>query len=137
MVDWTNRFIASPPTSEQQSNRQSVEAVSKLRDLQKRYAIIGDVRGRGLMVGAELIGEPSDATAENTDEVEGGVSIGRDLFPGRNVARRDAIVQLAFKKGLLLLGCGRSALRFSVGFTACRHHRATAEPLTSRSNFGS
>jgi 4-aminobutyrate aminotransferase len=87
--------------------------MEKLRDLQKKYPVIGDVRGKGLMVGAELIGEPSDATGENTDENQGGVSIGRDLFPGRNVARRDAIVQLAFKKGLLLLGCGRSALRFS------------------------
>jgi len=94
--------------------------VEKLHALQKKYPVIGDVRGKGLMVGAELIEEPNtppltprEEIQEETGEDLAGVSIGRDLFPGRNATRRDAIVQLAFQKGLLLLGCGRNALRFS------------------------
>ncbi len=40
--------------------------MSKLRDLQKQYPVMGDVRGRGLMVGVEFTdekGEPDAATA--------------------------------------------------------------------------
>jgi 4-aminobutyrate aminotransferase len=108
--------------SELMENAATVGAylMDKLRDLQKKYPVIGDVRGKGLMVGAELIAEPNtpplkpiEAVEEETGVDQAGVSIGRDLFPGRNAARRDAIVQLAFQKGLLLLGCGRNALRFS------------------------
>jgi len=90
----------------------------RLCDLQVKHPCIGDIRGKGLMVGAEIIDEPntpplaSRLEAEAGTQSAAGVSIGRDLFPGRNAARRDRIVQLAFRKGLLLLGCGRNALRF-------------------------
>ncbi len=58
-----------------------------------RYPIVGDVRGRGLMVGVEIV---EDRSTRN---------------PATHL--RDAIVDLAFERGLLLLGCGETSLRLS------------------------
>jgi 4-aminobutyrate aminotransferase len=62
-----------------------------LRQMQKRHPeLIGDVRGLGLMTAMDLLG---------------------DL--GTSAPRmRDNVVQAAFEKGLLLLGCGEAAIRF-------------------------
>jgi 4-aminobutyrate aminotransferase len=57
----------------------------KLTRLKNKHSAIKDVRGRGLMVGAEL------ADAE----------------------LRERVVRAAFESGLLLLGCGESTIRFS------------------------
>lgn len=89
----------------------------ELHCLREKHPCIGDVRGKGLMVGAEIIDEPNTPPLPPREGAkqgnsEAGVSLGRDLFPGRNAARRDHIVQAAFRRGLLLLGCGRNALRF-------------------------
>jgi 4-aminobutyrate aminotransferase len=67
--------------------------LGQARRLQERYPMVGDVRGRGLMIGIELVKDR--ATKEPYDEV-----IGR-------------ITERAFHRGLLLLGCGRSAFRLS------------------------
>jgi 4-aminobutyrate aminotransferase len=57
------------------------------------HPIIGDVRGRGLMVGVELV--RNRTTKERaTDE-------------------RNAVVTAAFQRGLLVLGAGKNAIRFS------------------------
>ncbi len=64
-----------------------------LRRLQERYPSIGDVRGRGLMIGVEFV--------EGRDTREPAPAIPQDL------------VERAFKKGLLLLGAGRSTLRLA------------------------
>ena len=63
------------------------------RRLAEKYAVIGDVRGRGLMVGVEFVKDR--ATREPAPDV-----------PHELVAR-------AFKKGLLLLGAGKSSLRLA------------------------
>lgn len=63
-----------------------------LRTLQAKHPVLGDVRGVGLMIGAEFV-EP--ATQEPA------VQYVADLE------------QLAFRKGLLLLSCGRSTIRFA------------------------
>jgi 4-aminobutyrate aminotransferase len=63
-----------------------------LEELQGRYQQIGDVRGRGLMVGLELI--KSRETRE----------------PARALAHD--VMEQAFKRGLLLLTCGASTMRF-------------------------
>ncbi|WP_425615455.1 acetyl ornithine aminotransferase family protein [Anatilimnocola sp. NA78] len=65
---------------------------SRLRELMSRHTIIGDVRGIGLMVGAELV---KDRTTKEPA-----------------AAVRDAVVQACFHRGLLMLGCGTSTLRF-------------------------
>jgi 4-aminobutyrate aminotransferase len=64
-----------------------------LRELQKKHPIIGDVRGRGLMIGVELVRD------RKTKE--------------RAVEERGAVVQAMFRRGVLILGAGRNAIRFA------------------------
>lgn len=64
-----------------------------LRDAVGTYANVGDIRGRGLMVGVELV----------TDR----------MSKGRAPELRNRVVQEAFARGLLLLGCGRNTIRFA------------------------
>lgn len=59
----------------------------------KTHPIVGDVRGRGLMLGVEIVKD--QATREAAPEL------------------RNRIVELAFTKGLLVLGCGETAVRIS------------------------
>jgi 4-aminobutyrate aminotransferase len=63
------------------------------RRMQEQYAVIGDVRGRGLMLGLEFVKDR--ATREPFPEIV------------------DRITERAFRKGLLLLGCGKSAFRLA------------------------
>jgi len=56
-----------------------------------KYENVGDVRGRGLMVAIELV---EDKRTRNPLPV-----------------LRDRIIDLAFEKGLLLLGCGETSIR--------------------------
>jgi 4-aminobutyrate aminotransferase len=63
-----------------------------LAPLQQQFATVGDVRGLGLMVAVDLVKSHEPYT--------------------HDPALRDAIVQAAFRRGLLLLGCGESAIRF-------------------------
>jgi 4-aminobutyrate aminotransferase len=64
-----------------------------LRELQKKHAIIGDVRGRGLMIGVELV--------RNRETKE------------RAIEERNALVQAAFRRGVLILGAGKNAVRLA------------------------
>jgi 4-aminobutyrate aminotransferase len=63
-----------------------------LRQLQTRFPEIGDVRGLGLMTAMDIV-KSRDTGAPDP-------------------ALRDDLVQMAFQRGLLLLGCGESAVRF-------------------------
>ncbi len=73
---------------------------SKLRALQQRHPVLADVRGVGLMIGAEFLLPRTRAPA------------------GEYVA---ALEQLAFQKGLLLLSCGASTIRFAPPLVVGRH----------------
>ena len=64
-----------------------------LRQLQDRHPLIGDVRGKGLMIGIELVRDRS--TRE------------------RAVGERNALVQAMFRRGVLVLGAGKNALRLA------------------------
>jgi 4-aminobutyrate aminotransferase len=64
-----------------------------LRDLMARHPLLGDVRGRGLMIGVELVRDRQTKA--------------------RATAERDAVLQAAFRRGVLLLGAGRNTVRFS------------------------
>ena len=66
--------------------------LSNLRCIKSSYEFIGDVRGKGLMIGIELV-KDSD-TKEPAPEL------------------RKKIIEKAFNRGLLLLGCGTSTIRF-------------------------
>lgn len=65
----------------------------KLKELAQRHALIGDVRGKGLMIGLELVRD------RQTKE--------------RATSERDALVMAAFRRGLLLLGAGQNSVRLS------------------------
>lgn len=68
-----------------------------LRELQGSYECIGDVRGKGLMIGVELV---------------------KDRFTKeRAVDWRNNVIRSAFQKGLLLLGCGENSIRFCPSLT--------------------
>jgi 4-aminobutyrate aminotransferase len=64
-----------------------------LRDLQTRHPLIGDVRGKGLMIGIEFV--------RNRQTKE------------RATTERDLIVDKMFARGVLVLGAGRNTIRLS------------------------
>lgn len=64
-----------------------------LAEMQMRHPSIGDVRGRGLMIGVEFVQDKNSKT------------------PAHSL--REDIVHHAFQNGLLLLGCGRSTIRIA------------------------
>ncbi len=66
--------------------------IEQLRRMQGKHPSMGDVRGLGLMVGVEFVQD------KKTKEPA--------------IALRDAVVQKCFHKGLLILGCGASTVRF-------------------------
>src|SRR5215469_8992323 len=66
---------------------------AKTADWTKKFKIVGDVRGRGLMIGIEIVRD------QRTKE--------------RAADLRRAIVDMAFHKGLLILGAGENTLRLS------------------------
>jgi 4-aminobutyrate aminotransferase len=59
----------------------------------KKLDLVGDVRGRGLMLGVEIVADKKTKT------------------PGG--AERDRIVELAFERGLLFLGAGPNSIRIA------------------------
>ena len=63
----------------------------RLLELQENFPCMGDVRGIGLMIGVEIV-KPD----KSIDSI-----------------KRDKILMEAFKKGILLLPCGDSVIRFS------------------------
>lgn len=67
--------------------------VDILTEIQSRHPSIGDVRGIGLMIGVDFVKNP--LTHESDADL------------------RDRVVDLAFERGLLTLGCGKSTIRVS------------------------
>lgn len=65
--------------------------LAELAKLQKKHSVIADVRGVGLMIGAEFLKKDGKPAADYVGALE----------------------QLAFRKGLLLLSCGKSTIRFA------------------------
>ncbi len=77
-----------------------------LRDLQQKHALIGDVRGKGLMIGIELVKDRASKA--------------------RATAERDRVVDEAFARGLLILGAGRNTIRLSPPLVLTRAQARTA-----------
>jgi 4-aminobutyrate aminotransferase len=65
--------------------------LARTYDWPQQLPLVGDVRGRGLMIGIELVAD------KHTKAPAG--------------EQRDHIVELAFEKGVLFLGCGSNTLR--------------------------
>ena len=66
--------------------------LARLRELQARHEVIGDVRGKGLMIGMELVKDRASRA------------------PAKELC--DAVIRRAFHNGLILLSCGASTVRF-------------------------
>jgi 4-aminobutyrate aminotransferase len=67
--------------------------LKRMADWPAKHRIVGDVRGRGLMIGVEIVKDKK--TKEYAPE------------------QRDRVVELAFERGILFLGCGPSTVRIS------------------------
>jgi 4-aminobutyrate aminotransferase len=67
--------------------------LDRLQTWKKTHPMVGDVRGRGLMIGIEIVKDK--ATREPA------------------VAVRNRVETLAFERGLMVLGCGETTLRLS------------------------
>ena len=65
--------------------------LTRMADWPSRHKLVGDVRGRGLMIGVDIV---KDQGTKEYAAVE-----------------RDRIVEMAFEKGVLFLGCGPSTIR--------------------------
>lgn len=75
------------------ASRMGAYIMDRIRDWPERFPMVGDVRGLGLMIGIELVRD--QATKERAPQL------------------RDAVVQLAFERGLLVLGAGANTIRLS------------------------
>ncbi|OYT31163.1 MAG: acetyl ornithine aminotransferase family protein [Thermoprotei archaeon] len=71
--------------------------LKRLNELKERIDVIGDVRGVGLMIGIELV--------KDKDNPE----------PNRELLKK--VLMTAFKKGLLVIGAGKSVIRISPPLT--------------------
>ena len=80
--------------------------IAGVKTLMDKHSIIGDVRGRGLMIGVELVRD------RQTKE--------------RATTERDRIVHECFKRGLLVLGAGQNAIRLSPPLILTKEQADTA-----------
>ena len=77
----------------QQAAETGAYIMNTLEQLQTLHPSIGDLRGRGLMIGMEFV---KDRVSKE-----------------RAVELRNAIIQKAFQKGLLMIPCGANAIRIT------------------------
>lgn len=82
------------------------EMLGRMRDWPRRFRHVGDVRGRGLMIGFELVKDQS--TRERDPEM------------------RNAIEKMAFERGLLILGAGPNSIRLCPPLVITRDQAAWA-----------
>jgi 4-aminobutyrate aminotransferase len=71
--------------------RIGAQIMNRLREWPRRFPVVGDVRGLGLMIGVEFVRDQS--TKERAPEI------------------RDDVERMAFECGVLVLGCGPNSLR--------------------------
>jgi 4-aminobutyrate aminotransferase len=81
----------------QNATIQGKRLMDGLKHLQNVYVCMGDVRGKGLMIGVELV-KDRETKEPATDW-------------------RAQILRKTFEKGLLLLGCGENSIRFCPSLT--------------------
>jgi 4-aminobutyrate aminotransferase len=67
--------------------------LKRMADWPRKHKLVGDVRGRGLMIGVEIVKD------KKTREYA--------------AHERDRIIELAFERGVLFLGCGPSTIRIA------------------------
>ena len=87
--------------------------MGKLAALAGKYSLIGEIRGKGLMIGMELISDRATRA------------------PARKLC--DALITRAFHNGLILLSCGQSTVRFMPPLMIAEAHVDEAVELLERS----
>jgi 4-aminobutyrate aminotransferase len=87
--------------------------LGRLRELQHKHPLIGDVRGKGLMIGIELVRD------RQTKE--------------RAVGERDRLVDECFARGLLVLGAGKNTLRLCPPLVLTKEQADTAVTIIDES----
>ncbi len=80
--------------------------LESLTTLKEKHPLIGDVRGKGLMIGIECV---KDRTTKE-----------------RAIEERDAVVDAAFFRGLLVLGAGKNTIRLSPPLVLSKDQADTA-----------
>jgi 4-aminobutyrate aminotransferase len=92
-------------------NARDVGSFLKTRLAERLAAVpvVGDVRGLGLMIGVEIVADK--ATRAPAPEL------------------REKILEEAFRRGLLLLGCGKSTIRLSPPLVVDREDAAIAAEI--------
>ena len=84
--------------------------------LMEKHRIVGDVRGRGLMIGLELVRD------RQTKE--------------RATKERDAVVRACFSRGLLILGAGQNSIRLSPPLVLTKQQADTAVQILDQALAG-
>ena len=80
--------------------------LKRLRTWTKTHSLVGEVRGRGLMIGIELVKDK--VTREPASDL------------------RNRVETLAFEKGLMMLGCGETSLRLCPPLIVNEHEATVA-----------
>jgi 4-aminobutyrate aminotransferase len=75
------------------ATRQGTYMMKRLKEMQQKYAIIGDVRGKGLMVGLEFVKSPETKEPASDELID--------------------VMNKCFKRGLAIITAGRSTMRFA------------------------
>jgi 4-aminobutyrate aminotransferase len=87
--------------------------LQRVNGWKKSHPLVGDVRGRGLMIGIELVKDK--ATREPA------------------TALRNRVETLAFERGLMVLGCGETTLRLSPPLIVNEHEATVALDILEES----
>jgi 4-aminobutyrate aminotransferase len=80
--------------------------LGRTTDWPAKHRLVGDVRGRGLMIGIELVADKQT----------------KQPCP----AERDHVIELAFARGMLFLGCGPSSIRIAPPLIATKEQAELA-----------
>ncbi len=75
------------------ATREGNHIMKRLKEMQEKYPIIGDVRGKGLMIGAEIVKDPKTKEFGETEAHD--------------------IMMKSFRQGLAVITCGHSTLRIA------------------------
>jgi len=82
------------------ATRQGAHMMTRLKEMQEKYPIIGDVRGKGLMIGVEIV-KDKKTKAPGSDEAS-------------------EIMQKSWRRGVAAITCGPSTIRIAPPLTITR-----------------
>jgi 4-aminobutyrate aminotransferase len=75
------------------ATRQGAYLMKRLKEMQQKYPIIGDVRGKGLMIGVEFVKDQETKTPASQEVLD--------------------VMNKCFRRGLVIITAGRSTMRFA------------------------